>query len=94
MLKRIATAGEVSKLDNWLAMEDKRRSKRGNNRFWEHFISKDQGIRLGKHGVKKKTFASPFEAEEEQLKSWIRREEELGHDLEVTDLIDEFILIL
>ena len=49
---------------------------------------------MGKHGVKKKTFASPFEAEEEQLKSWIRREEELGHGLEVTDLIDEFILIL
>jgi hypothetical protein len=94
MLKRIASAGEVSKLENWLAMEDKRQSKRGNNRFWEHFISKDQGIRLGKHGVKKKTFASPFEAEEEQLKSWIRREEELGHGLEVTDLIDEFILIL
>ena len=94
MLKRIASAGEVSKLENWLAMEDKRQSKRGNNRFWEHFISKDQGIRLGPEGVKKKTFVSPFEAEELQLKSWIRREEEQGHDLEVTDLVDEFILIL
>ena len=34
MLKRIASTGEISKLENWLAMEDKRQSKRGNNRFW------------------------------------------------------------
>ena len=57
-------------------------------------MSKDQGIRLGKDGKKKKTFVSPFEAEELQLKSWIWREEEQGHDLEVADLVAEFMLIL
>ena len=94
MLKRISSTDEISKLEKWLAMEDKQQSNRGGKRFWGHFMSKDQGIRLGKDGAKKKTFVSPFEADELQLKSWIRREEEQGHDLEVTDLADEFILIL
>ena len=94
MLKRISSTDEISKLEKWLAMEDKQQSNRGRKRFWAHSMSKDQGIRLGKDGKEKKTFVSPFEAEELQLKSWIRREEEHGHDLEVTDLVAEFILIL
>ena len=81
MLKRMASAVEREKPHRWLSLDQGRPDPRGRNRFWKHFQCKDSGCRLSKDGSKKKTFSSPFSAEESQLESWAQQEEAVSGGL-------------
>ena len=94
MMQRMCSATETAKLQTWMALSANQRDPRGRKRFWKKFESVDTGCRLGKDGGKKKTYVSPFEAEESQLKAWARHADEQGDELSPDDLVDKFNLIL
>ena len=102
-MKRICQADERAKLAMWelnmgkteLDIEGQRnKAPSGKKRRWARFCSTDTGCRLGKDGQAKKTFQSPFVEEMNRVKLWSQRQMEDGLDLNITDLSDEFILIL
>ena len=68
--------------------------KGGKKRFWKKFTSTDSGKRIAAEGEAKRTFVSPFVAEEKCLKAWAARMQELGFDLSKDELLDQFVLEL
>ena len=94
MLKRMASSAEREKLERFLALQDSKLKPQGRSRYWRRFISQDTGCRLAKNGSVKKTFQSPLREEEAILMSWARRTSEVGDELSVYDLQDEFVLLL
>jgi hypothetical protein len=96
VMKRLCKQEERDKAEEW-------KSKRAIShptgshtltRFWKKFRSQDTGCRIGKDGQAKKTFQSRFINEETQVKLWSQRQMQGGFELCITDLADEFILIL
>ena len=94
MLKRISTEDARAKLDSWLKSRKDNVDARGRRWHWKRFDSRDNGCRVGKDGKTKKTYESPFAAEENAVKHWTRRQEEQGLALSQQDLADEFHLLM
>ena len=82
------------KLDRWLEAEKKRRESAGGARIRKRFHSTDKGVRMKADGSKKQTKPDPFAAQTENVGKWARGEQLKGIELNATDLLDEFCVVL
>jgi len=96
VMKRLCKQEERDKAEEWKSKRaiSHPTGSHAHTRFWKKFRSQDTGCRMGKDGQAKKTFQSRFINEETQVKLWSQRQMQGGFELCITDLADEFILIL